>query len=93
MSPVAALGFVLLSSAFLMMGMAARRQVLVAQGMLLSVVVMVGFALVGYFYSATFFYQPTRFIRISPYAAVGQALLSYRGADASSGHRHRARSF
>lgn len=75
MSPSAAVGFIVVSLGVLLRHSTRPRTNEIAQVFALLAITLSGFALMGYLYSATLLYQPTRFLRISPYTAVSHLLL------------------
>jgi signal transduction histidine kinase len=77
MSPNAALQFVLLAAATFLVTRKDARWVRAGQSLALLVMTLCAFALVGYLYSIVALYQPTPFIRISPYTAVADSFLGF----------------
>lgn len=75
MSPNAAVSIVLMGAATLLLRPGTRKCTLWAQALALLVLTISALTLVGYLYNAVFFYQPTRYLRMSPYTAVAQSLL------------------
>lgn len=76
MSPSAALCFVLLALSGALLPRPGRAATALGQGAAVLALVVSGVALVGYLYSASLLYRPLPFLRISPYTAASNLLLS-----------------
>jgi signal transduction histidine kinase len=77
MSPSAALQFVLLGAATYLVTRKSANWVRAGQSVAVLVLCLCAFAVVGYLYSIVALYQPTQFIRISPYTAVADGFLAF----------------
>jgi signal transduction histidine kinase/ActR/RegA family two-component response regulator len=76
MSPIAAIGLVAVGAGLAGAGTVSRSRALVCHVLALLVLATSLFSLIGYAYGVSVLYQPTPFIRISPYTAACLILLS-----------------
>jgi PAS domain S-box-containing protein len=77
MSPIAAATFAALGPAIVLSSSRSASRALLGQALALAVFVMCLLAAVGYAYGAPLLYQPTQYIRISPYTALAGGLLAF----------------
>jgi signal transduction histidine kinase/CheY-like chemotaxis protein len=77
MSPISAVHFMLLGVAAVCVTRSERRWVRAGQVLALTTLASSTFALIGYLYSISYLYQPTRFLPISPYTAVAHSFLAF----------------